>query len=433
MSDYCDFTRNMIYNLDALTMLKTMPSESVNCIITSPPYYSLRDYGVEGQMGLEPTLREFIENMTALFHEARRVLRRDGTCWINMGDSYNSSPAGSPSKEYVLDETKGDGVYSRRYKNNHAGGIEKENDARVKTGWKVDGLKPKDLCGQPWRLAFALQDDGWYLRSDIIWHKPNPMPESVTDRPTKSHEYVFLLTKSERYWYDADAIREPAINGDPNQPRSSKGVIGQQNGGNRKQDELGKRTYTGFNERYQPLELRNKRTVWTIPTEPTPFAHFATFPQALIEPMILAGCPKEVCTVCGAPYVRVTEPTPEYAAIKESMLGQTHQVSPISYGKGQENGKEKARVTKSLQTLGFKPSCTCAASTRPGVVYDPFMGSGTTSLVAQRLGRDFCGSELNFEYLQIARGRLAHFDPKEFKREIKGLPTTQPMNFDVAS
>lgn len=414
MSDYQPITPNQIYTLDALTLLKTMPSESVNCIVTSPPYYSLRDYGVEGQMGLEPTLKEFIENMTTLFREARRVLRFDGTCWVNLGDTYagNRGSGSSPSM----------------------GEKQKSNPGSHLEGKTVpDGLKSKDLMGVPWRLAFALQDDGWYLRQDIIWAKPNPMPESVEDRCTKSHEYVFLMTKSERYWFDSEAIREDCVDGDTSYPRGSKGNADKPNAGRRLTGGGFSKAYAGAQLNHggdserKPYTKRNKRSVWIIPTEPTPYAHFATFPQALITPMILAGCPKEVCSVCGAPYERVTEDTPEYAAIKETMLGNTHVVNGLSNGKGQGYGSDKARVAKQTLTTGFRPTCTCHASTRPGIVYDPFMGSGTTAIVAQRNGRSYVGSELNFEYVQIARGRLKHFDPKEFKREIKGEPSTIPL------
>lgn len=242
------------------------------------------------------------------------------------------------------------------------------------------------------------------LSSGVLTHNSNPMPESVTDRPTKSHEYVFLFAKQAKYWYDADAIREP-------QSSNSHGGTLQKhiNGNGRKVETLQNTqssTLGGVADDYNPLG-RNARTVWTIATEPNSFAHFATFPQALITPMILAGCPDKTCVKCGAPWVRVTEDTPEYAAVKESMLGKTHTTdNSLMYGKGQENGKEKARVTKSVVTLGFEPTCSCGAATRPGIVYDPFMGSGTTGLVARKLGRDWLGSELNSDYVAIARERL---------------------------
>jgi DNA modification methylase len=217
-------------------VLPTLPPESVQCCVTSPPYWGLRDYGVDGQLGLEPTPDEYVANMVAVFSEVARVLRDDGTLWLNLGDSYASGSKGSGGPNEKQDSNAGSYYDIRKF--NH-------------------GLKPKDLCGIPWRVAFALQADGWYLRSDIIWHKPNPMPESVTDRPTKAHEYLFLLSKQERYFYDAEAIRE-------DKSRHGGGQLGSP-------------------------DFRNKRTVWTIPSQPYSEAHFATFPEDLVKPCILAG------------------------------------------------------------------------------------------------------------------------------------------------
>src|ERR1700752_845904 len=189
---------------DCRAVLPTLEAGSVQCCISSPPYWGLRDFGTDGQLGLESTLEEFIANMVAVFREVWRVLRDDGTMWVNIGDSYCGSPTGKQSNNEYVNGNKGDGVYARRVVRMQTGdGIGPMNSIR-----DYNGLKPKDLCMMPARLALALQADGWYLRSDIIWHKPNPMPESVTDRPTKSHEYIFLLTKAERYYYDSDAIRE---------------------------------------------------------------------------------------------------------------------------------------------------------------------------------------------------------------------------------
>jgi len=253
---------------DCLEALCKLPDESVHCVVTSPPYWGLRDYGINGQLGLESSFQDYLATMVKVFREVRRVLRKDGTLWLNMGDSYVHGVPGGGS---VFDNGRTDGRIF--YEGDKARG-------RTKISTFINGLKSKDICGIPWRLAFALQADGWYLRSDIIWHKPNPMPESVTDRPTKSHEYVFLMSKSERYYYDAEAVREPATNRDP---------------GNKKHK------YNGDNDWHRTKanlldvgarEFRNKRTVWTIPTAPFPEAHFATFPPALVEPCILAGCPK---------------------------------------------------------------------------------------------------------------------------------------------
>ena len=230
-TDLLDGVSLRVLTGDARELLKTLPDESVNCCVTSPPYWGLRDYGHAGQLGLERTPQEYVERMTEIFREVRRVLRGDGTLWLNLADSYNSQ-----------------GGHSTPESDGRANRVERQ---KMK-GANVAGLKTKDMIAVPWRTALALQSDGWYLRSDIIWAKPNPMPESVTDRPTKSHEYIFLLTKSERYYYDADSIRE-----------SANGIDA----------------------------TRNKRTVWTITPQPYREAHFATFPPDLVRPCVMAGCP----------------------------------------------------------------------------------------------------------------------------------------------
>ncbi len=341
---------------DALNILPTLPSESVNCVVTSPPYWGLRDYGtatweggdadcdhkvgrftspvsdkqrsnngsgdvqaagvcpncgarrIDSQLGLEQTPDEYVARMVAVFREVWRVLRDDGTLWLNLGDSYASGPGGPV------------GATSQA--------APKHRDARMR-GPIPDSLKPKDLVGIPWRVAFALQADGWYLRSDIIWSKPNPMPESVTDRPTKAHEYLFLMTKQARYWYDHDSIREPHTAGNT-QRQLTKST--------RKSDDGRVRTDAPYEigaQRFLNPLGRNRRTVWHIATQPFHEAHFATFPEKLVEPCVLAGCP-----------------------------------------------------------VG-------------GIVLDPFTGSGTVGVVACRLGRDFVGIELNPDYVEMARRRIA--------------------------
>jgi DNA modification methylase len=299
----------------------------VQCIVTSPPYWGLRDYGVEGAIGLEPNLAEWLDCMTDVFTRARAVLADDGLLWLNLGDAYaNDGKWGG--------ETGGKQAY--------LGEADRKRNGRSK---RHTGLKPKDLMGQPWRVAFALQDAGWWLRSDIIWHKPNPMPESVYDRPTKCHEYVFLLAKSERYHYDATAIAEPATGGA--HPRQ-KPVAGHAHGpgshgpkdharkkaGLRDSTKFGRgagwRVPGSFGDTVTEVqETRNARTVWTIPTQPYEGAHFATFPESLVARCILAG-------------------------------------------------------------------------SRPGdTVLDPFMGSGTVAQVATDLGRNFIGCELNPDYVDL--------------------------------
>lgn len=245
-----------------------LDDNSIDCCVTSPPYWGLRDYGVAGQLGLESTLEDFIKNMADVFAEVRRVLKPNGTLWLNIGDSYAAPKKNRSLEQAIAKSTLGGGFTSAR-------------QCLVQQSKITDGLKSKDLCGVPWRLAFALQQAGWYLRQDIIWHKTNPMPESVRDRCTKAHEYIFLLSKSEKYYYDVDSIREPTIKVRPATKRggtfhdhASDLVVGQR-----------------IKEKLDHPLGKNKRSVWSVSSTPLKDAHFATFPQKLIEPCILAGCP----------------------------------------------------------------------------------------------------------------------------------------------
>jgi DNA modification methylase len=253
---------------DALQLLTQMPSELIQCCVTSPPYWGLRDYGVEGQLGCEKTPDEYVAKLVAIFSEIRRVLRKDGTLWLNLGDSYANSGTG------------GNGATGGRDKSTLQSSMPPVGTTPVKRSIP-SGMKSKDMVGIPWMVAFALRADGWYLRSDIVWHKPNVMPENVNDRPTKAHEYLFLLAKSKHYFYDCIAVKEDAVsdhrsgNGFKRDARLS---YKDKNGarGNDKQ-------WTGVGGK------RNRRTVWSIPTQPYKGAHFATFPEKLVEPCILAG------------------------------------------------------------------------------------------------------------------------------------------------
>lgn len=255
----------MILNADARSI--PLADKSVQCCVTSPPYWGLRDYGHSGQIGLEQTPDEYVAQMVAVFREVRRVLRDDGTLWLNLGDSYSSGGMSNPSSKSTL-----------------GGGKDRGASGYLISRSAPAGLKPKDLVGIPWRVAFALQADGWYLRQDIIWHKPNPMPESVTDRCTKAHEYVFLLSKSARYYYDAEAVKEA------NSETSRTGGTYRTSASKNKQKGNG---HSGIcREGFViPRNGRNRRSVWTVATRPYKGAHFATFPPQLIEPCILAGCP----------------------------------------------------------------------------------------------------------------------------------------------
>jgi DNA modification methylase len=262
---------------DCLESMRAMPDQSVHCCITSPPYFGLRDYGHEGQIGLEATPEEFVARLVEVFREVRRVLRDDGTCWLNLGDSYCGGGGYAPDAPCKQRRAKGESwgamnAFSVR-----------EGEARKKArpGYTPPGLKAKDLIGIPWRVAFALQADGWYLRQDIIWHKPNPMPESVRDRCTKAHEYIFLLSKSAKYYFDSDAIKEAAV-GSPSGNAHRKSRPTQQ--AIQRGDQCGSVPWEG-------AESRNRRSVWTVTAKPFKGAHFATFPPDLIEPCVLAGCP----------------------------------------------------------------------------------------------------------------------------------------------
>jgi len=353
VTPYYDQSGITIYCGDALTVLAQLEAESVQTVVSSPPYWGLRDYKIEGQLGLEPTPELYVEHLLAVFREVRRVLRKDGTLWLNLGDSYCGS-WGNSGQHPELDGHS-DGQRQKQSEYLPRGGWDARRE--VPPQQKIVGLKSKDLIGIPWRVAFELQADGWWLRSDIIWSKPNPMPESVRDRPTRSHEYLFLLTKSKRYYYDAEAIKEEAslatierinqstleeqtggpkdpLNGNRSHRKALVNLADKQRGHSRRHD--------GFNDRWdlmtkeEQCALRvNKRSVWEIATQPYPDAHFATFPRKLVEPCILAG------------------------------------------------------------------------SRAGDVVLDPFCGSGTTLAVAKELNRQAIGIDLNPEYCALALWRLA--------------------------
>ena len=313
---------------DVRERLKDLAQQSVQCVVTSPPYWGLRDYGHAGQLGLEATPDAFVAAMVSVFGEVWRVLANDGVCWLNLGDSY-------------ANDTKWGGSSGGK----HISAL--HGNTGIGRGRRDTGLKSKDLVGVPWRVAFALQAAGWYLRSDVIWSKPNPMPESVTDRPTKAHEYIFLLTKSARYYYDSDAIREPLCESTLRQAETiyqgkatkEYEAAGVQNPSSVKARIVAKLQQTPARARPSSEFGANRRSVWHIPTQPYPEAHFATFPGALVEPCILAGS---------------------------------------------------------------KPG---------DLILDPFCGSGTTGAVAIRFQRNFVGIELNPSYVELARKRIGNVAP----------------------
>lgn len=275
---------NYIYQGNCLEVLKTFKDNCINCCITSPPYYGLRDYGVDGQIGNEDTPEDYVNNLVEIFDEVKRVLREDGALWLNLGDGWANK--------------------------------------------RIGEIKQKDLIGIPWMVAFALRESGWYLRQDIIWSKGNPMPESVKDRCTKSHEYIFLLSKNRKYYYNYQAIKEPAVTKPTLRDKNKEGYQADYAKGDR--FSKGERIYGADG-------MRNKRDVWNVNTKPCKEAHFATYPDTLIEPCVLAGCPEG------------------------------------------------------------------------GIVLDPFMGAGTTGMVARKYGRDYIGIELNAEYIDIANKRIEEY------------------------
>jgi DNA modification methylase len=375
---------NHIYEGNNIDVLKTLPDESVDCVVTSPPYWGLRDYDQEDQLGLEETPEEFVDNLVKVFSEVKRVLKSTGTLWLNLGDSYAMSSMRGKNSEFkgIIDQSK-QGIV----------GVNKKIP---------QGLKAKDLVGIPFRVAFALQADGWYLRQDIIWNKPNPMPESVQDRCTKAHEYIFLLSKSSKYFYDIDAIREPFNEGGlkrinqvnlKNQKGSTRGNGGMRKNGNMKA--------VGNIEKG-----KNKRSVWTITTKPYKEAHFATFPIELPTYCIKAGCPEKVCKKCGKHYIDVYEE--KLGELSEVYNGKA--IKDYSKAKAQNPSDTKRRILESMRKrktlIGSKPQCNCNVGYQGGIVLDPFMGSGTTGLAAQEQGRNYVGIDLNPKYIEIAERRL---------------------------
>lgn len=385
---------------DALARLRELPDESVHCVVTSPPYWGLRDYGVEGQIGLEATPEEYVLKLVAIFGEVRRLLRSDGTAWVNLGDTYFGS-WGNYGGQNRGHGSQRDIVNGSAVPNPAYDGLE---NFRPPSALPHPTLKPKDLVGIPWMLACALRADGWWLRSDIIWHKPNPLPESVTDRPTKSHEYLFLLTRSSSYFYDAEAISEIAVGSAPGN-LTHKDKTAYENG------DVHMRTKAGL-AKVTAVSRRNRRSVWTIAVEAFSEAHFATFPTKLVEPCILAGTSEHgCCAQCGAPWKRITERAHTF----QSGSGRAgHAPSGKFAGSTQaESGDYDIRLgpVVTTVTLGWEPSCSCSAPVAPCTVLDPFNGAGTTGLVALRLGRNYIGIELNPEYIAMSERRIREDAP----------------------
>lgn len=378
----------------------------MQCCVTSPPYWALRDYGVDGQLGLEATPEQFVDNLVTLFREVKRVLRDDGTLWLNIGDSYATNGGNC---EYG----SSDGFVHRA-----SGPIRRPAAA----------LKPKDMIGVPWLLAFAMRADGWYLRQDIIWHKKSPMPESVRDRCTKAHEYIFLFSKSKRYFWDLFGSQEQSA-GKASGNRSHKYADGSEQ--HRTKKNLG--TWDGGSK-------RNMRSVWTLSSYPLKSAHFAAYPPELVRRCLSAGVsPHGACSQCGKPFERITEkhrvPTRSGASSKVNRASQ-HDDSPYEDHSGMVVGnRDPQRHCTEVKTVGWQPGCKCESTERkPCVVLDPFHGAGTTWKVCQRLGLRYIGIELNAEYLQLSIERPAVHFPHEHKakrpRKAKSLGTPMLKGFE---
>ena len=430
---------------NCLIKLKDLPDEHFHTVITSPPYWGLRDYntgtwvggdsncphkrltkiskdtatGHQGmydkgdvvgdaiykrecpkcgavrqdeQLGLEENPFDYIERMTAVFREVRRVLRNDGTLWLNLGDTYSSYKDCKSVSQTVAKGTQSEQAHV----------IPKGLSAsRNSSNLKKAGFKNKELIGIPWRMAMALQEDGWYLRQDIIWHKPNPMPESVTDRCTKSHEYIFLLTKKERYFYDSFSIKEDAT------------YKGHARGGS-----TSRYQQNNFGADNKEYDKRNKRSVWTINTAPFKEAHFAVFPPDLIEPCVLAGSPEKACKECGKPYKRKLE---SKRVRRNELPKDDIRYRPNVYSGAYKdiNGKGDAGYMQT-KDLGLHKDCKCdTKEVIKGQVLDPFGGAGTTALVSDRLNREATVIELNKDYVKIAKKRLVSESPLFSNVEVK--------------
>lgn len=415
----------MLLNADAIHI--PLKNGTVQTCVTSPPYYGLRDYQtatwaggdpgcdhqaaklaqrrfdyptsekqlsnagsdpqhyadvctcgavrVDLQIGLEESPEAYVEKLVQVCREIWRVMRDDGTLWLNLGDSYATNPGNGRG---------GESVEGRKP---HRSGIDKT---------KI-GLKTKDLCMIPARVAMALQADGWYLRSDIIWAKKNPMPESVTDRPTKSHEYLFLLSKSQKYYYDADAIAEPSKY--PDDDRKSRSAHDQKR--------MPTDKIAGVRPGSETYPTRNKRSVWTVATKPYPGSHFATFPPALIEPCILAGTSeKGQCPECGAPWVRVVEKSKTFESGSGRSGNAISGKQDLSASETNSTPDIRMGPVVKVETVGWEPSCECnAGEPVPQIVLDPFGGSGTTGEVAARHRRRYVLLDLSMEYIELQKKR----------------------------
>jgi DNA modification methylase len=388
---------------DSLEVLKTLPDESVDCVITSPPYWALRDYGCEGQLGLEPTFQEYIDKLCNIFDEVKRVLKKEGTCWVNIGDTYmgNSSYSEKGRQGFgndkigMINKTKKE-VKLVKATDGGKYGVKDIGD-RLKC-FGSDEVKDKCLCQIPSRFAIEMTNRGWILRNEIIWHKPNCMPSSAEDRFTVDFEKVFFFVKSKKYYFEQ--ILEPYT-----------APLDRWGGDNLKADnesewDKGTEQSTYRTRNMRPNEEgRNKRTVWSITTKGFSEAHFATYPEALVEPMIKSGCPQFVCSKCGKAREKIIIDTGERKNI-EKYTGQA--TKEYDSAKAQNPSETKRRILESMSKIKKEiwTDCGCNSGWKSGIVLDPFSGSGTTGRVAIDNGREYIGIELNPEYIKIQEKRL---------------------------
>ncbi len=427
---------NKTHNINCLQGLKALPDNCIDCCVTSPPYYGLRDYNTDavtfpactfsifgftekfkkwtGNYGQEPSPKMFVAHTVLIFEQVLRVLTPTGTLWLNFGDSYASSGKNRTVEHASKNST---------IKGGHTSQIQSLKQQNKITS----GLKEKDLIGIPWMVAFALRDAGWYLRQDIIWSKPNPMPESVTDRCTKAHEYFFMLTKSPKYYYDAVSIKTASKNPEDDLRRmadqtknnkSNPDVL--KNGLRPKTDKQRghSRRHDGFNDRWDDMSKSdqqamgaNKRSVWTVSTKPFSEAHFATFPPDLIVDCIKAGSGEHGCCAdCGSPYTRQFDkelmPTAKASYNSKTDIRDVEADKQDQGSNRQKSGHKPGHINK-ITTTGWVKTCKCdTAAIKPAIILDPFMGAGTTGLVAKKMGRNYIGYELNPAYIKINEARL---------------------------
>jgi site-specific DNA-methyltransferase (adenine-specific) len=388
---------NKIIQGDSLSVLKTLPSESVNCVVTSPPYWGLRDYGIEGQLGLEKTFEEYITKLCDIFDEIKRVLRKDGTCWVNLGDTY----AGGGGWTGIPDDWESLSNNSKQPRFDHKK--------------KRLSVQDKSLCLIPQRFVIEMVNRGWILRNTIIWHKPNCMPSSAKDRFTVDFEYVFFFVKNKSYWFEQvfEDIQESTKN-------DKRTINGYKNIRGRSWDKDPNSLYGAMGSmKVNPLG-RNKRCVWTITTKPFKEAHFATYPEKLIEPMIQAGCPRYVCKKCGKAREKIIisnrDTTEEYKIVDKinnksksrydgsGKILSNDQTTGMQHRDIGPNG-ERGMYKKTEWTGGYS-SCSCNAGFEGGIVLDPFSGAGTTAVVAKKQGKRYLGIELKSEYIEMSNNRI---------------------------